>query len=58
MNPSIFAARASLAIFLRTLRCFNAAAFVALAFFYFASHCLPPLPAFPMQLIALTQPVH
>lgn len=36
---------------MRTLRCFNAAAFSALAFFYFASYCLPAAPFFALQLV-------
>jgi hypothetical protein len=36
---------------MRTMRCFNAAAFTALAFFYFASYCLPAAPFFALQLV-------
>lgn len=49
---------------MRTLRCFNAAAFAALAFFYFASYCLPAAPYVGLQLLpalgsaALHTPFH
>ncbi|MYM80870.1 hypothetical protein GTP44_02690 [Duganella sp. FT50W] len=48
----------SLAFALRALRCFNAAAFAALAFFYFASYSLPPLPSHSLKLVPLAQISH
>ncbi|NHZ41620.1 hypothetical protein [Massilia aquatica] len=51
MKPTPVASATTLAIALRTLRCFNAAAFTALAFFYFASYCLPAAPFFALQLV-------
>ena len=39
---------------MRMVRCFNAAAFAALAFFYFASYCLPAAPFFALQLVPAT----
>lgn len=58
MNQSGISTPDTLAIVLRTVRCFNVAAFVALAFFYFASYSLPLLPSYSLQLIPLTQPSH
>jgi hypothetical protein len=53
------AGKSRLTIVLRAIRCFNAAAFAALAFYYFASYCLPtfsvrqqalvPADALPLQ---------
>lgn len=54
MKPTSFAPASTLAIAMRTLRCFNAAAFAALAFFYFASYCLPAAPFFALQLVPAT----
>ncbi|MYM41931.1 hypothetical protein [Duganella qianjiadongensis] len=56
MNQSDIATQNTLVIVLRTVRCFNAAAFIALAFFYFASYSLPPLPSYSLRLILITQP--
>jgi hypothetical protein len=58
MNQSGISALNSLAFVLRTMRCFNAAAFVALAFFYFASYSLPSLPSHSLKLIPVTQLSH
>jgi len=58
MNRSVISTLNSLGFVLRTVRCFNAAAFVALAFFYFASYSLPPLPSYSFKLIPLAQTSH
>lgn len=51
MKPTPVAPATTLATAMRTLRCFNAAAFAALAFFYFASYCLPAAPYVWLQLV-------
>jgi hypothetical protein len=38
---------------LHAIRCFNAAAFAALAFFYFASYCLPGLSTGRLELATI-----
>jgi hypothetical protein len=64
LKPTPVASATTLALALRTLRCFNGAAFAALAFFYFASYCLPSAPYFALQLVPaaaaslLTTPNH
>jgi hypothetical protein len=56
MNLSFDASQSALAAFLRAVRSFHAAAFVALAFFYYASYCLPPLPSCSLQLAPFARP--
>lgn len=41
------------AVLLHAVRCFNMAAFVALACYYFAAYCLDTLPAVQLPLIPL-----
>jgi hypothetical protein len=56
MNRSVAASRGPLAVVLKTVRCFNAAAFAALAFYYCAAYCLAPQPGQALQLIPLAPP--
>lgn len=58
MNYSGSSTQNSLAFVLRTMRCFNSAAFVALAFFYFASFSLPSLPLHSLKLIPVAQIIY
>ncbi|MFB9243088.1 hypothetical protein IV454_26370 [Massilia antarctica] len=58
MKPNPVASATTLAIVLRTMRCFNTAAFTALAFFYFASYCLPAAPFFALQLLPSAAATH
>lgn len=58
MNQSNVSALNSLAFVLGTVRCFNAAAFVALAFFYFAAYSLPAPPSHSLKLSPLAQINH
>ena len=58
MNQSGISTLNSLGFALRTVRCFNAAAFVALAFFYFASYSLPLMPSHSLKLIPLVPTSH
>lgn len=58
MNQSGISRTSSLAIVLQAVRCFNAAAFAALAFFYFASYILPPLPSHALKFVPMAQISH
>lgn len=42
------------ALLLHTVRCFNTAAFIALACYYFAAYCLDTTPAVQLPLTPLT----
>lgn len=41
-------------VLLHAVRCFNTAAFIALACYYFAAYCLDNLPAVQLPLTPLT----